>query len=169
MMFVRKERKMNIFSAGDVLQFAIRLEENGESFYRKVAVAADNKEVADLFSYLADEEVKHKKIFEDLFSQAKWIEPAESYPGEYLAYLRNYIDAKIVFSADLGSELSAISGTATALDFAIQRELDSILYYHELRAFVLPKDFKFVDTIIAEERKHFSRLSETKKKYTLRT
>ncbi|OPY00109.1 MAG: Rubrerythrin [Syntrophorhabdus sp. PtaB.Bin006] len=156
---------MNMFSAGDVLQFAIRLEENGESFYRKAAAATDDKEVADLFSHLADEEIKHKKIFEDLFSQAKWIQPAESYPGEYLAYLGNYIDGKIVFSGDSESGLSGIHGTAAAMDFAIQRELDSILYYHELRVFVSPKDSGSLDTIIAEERKHFSRLSEAKKKY----
>ncbi len=80
---------MNTFTAGDVLQFAIRLEENGESFYRKAAATADDKGVAELFSRLAEEEIKHKKIFEDLLSRVKWVEPAESYPGEYFAYLKS--------------------------------------------------------------------------------
>lgn len=156
---------MNIFSAGDVLQFAMRLEENGESFYRRAAASADDKGVADLFSHLADEEVKHKKIFEDLFSKASWVEPAETYPGEYFAYLRNFIDGKAVFSGDLKESVPGIKGTVAALDFAIQRELDSILYYQELRVFVPAKDYKSIDAIIAEERKHFAVLSETKKKY----
>ncbi|OPY84012.1 MAG: Rubrerythrin [Syntrophorhabdus sp. PtaU1.Bin153] len=160
---------MHTFSAGDVLQFAIRIEENGESFYRKAAAASDDKAVGDLFSQLADEEIKHKKIFEDLFSQTKSVEPAESYPGEYLAYLKDYIDGRIVFSADLKSELSEVQGMAGALDFAIQREFDSILYYHELRVFIPPKDSGFLDAIIAEERKHFSTLSEAKKKLNFRT
>jgi rubrerythrin len=160
---------MHTFSAGDVVQFAIRIEENGELFYRTAADAAGDRGVADLFRQLADEEVKHKKIFEDLFLQTKWVEPAESYSGEYLAYLKDYIDGRVIFSAALRSELSEAQGIAAALDFAIQRELDSILYYHELRAFIPPKDSGFLDTILAEERNHFSTLSEAKKKYTLRT
>ena len=156
---------MNIFSAGDVLQFAIRLEENGEAFYRKAAANADDKGVVELFNHLAEEEIKHRKIFEDLFSRAQWIEPAETYEGEYLAYLKNYMDGKVVFSADSKSVIPDIHGTAAALDFAIQRELDSILYYQELKAFVPQKDVASLDTIIAEERKHFSILSGAKKNY----
>lgn len=156
---------MNIFSGGDVLQFAIRLEENGEAFYRRAAATADDRGVAELFSHLAEEEIKHKKIFQDLFSRVQWVEPAQTYEGEYLAYLKNYMDGKIVFSADSKDELPEINGTGAALDFAIQRELDSILYYQELKAFVAQKDFGSVDAIIAEERKHFALLSQAKKNY----
>lgn len=157
---------MKSFSAGDIVQFAIRMEENGEAFYRDAAGYADDPEVVDLFKRLADEEVKHKKIFTDLFSRAQWIEPAESYPGEYFAYLRNYIDGKAVFSANSASELPGIHSTIAALDFAIQRELDSMLFYQELKAFVPEKDFGIIDAIIAEERQHFATLSGVKKKYT---
>ncbi len=156
---------MKSFSAGDIVQFAIRMEENGEAFYREAAGYADDPEVVDLFKHLADEEVKHKQLFTDLFSRAQWIEPAESYPGEYFAYLGNYIDGKAVFSTDSASELPGIHGTEAALDFAIQRELDSMLFYQELKAFVPQKDFGVVDSIIAEERKHFAVLSQAKKKY----
>jgi len=156
---------MKSFSAGDVLQFAIRLEENGESFYRQAAATAADPKVVDLFNRLADEEIKHKKIFEDLFSRIQWVEPAESYPGEYFAYLKNYIDGKVVFSADSGRQLPGIHETAAAFDFAIQRELDSMLYYQELKAFVPERDFRVIDEIIAEERKHFTVLSEAKKSY----
>ena len=61
---------MKSFSGGDVVQFAIRMEENGELFYREAAGTADDPGVVDLFNRLADEEVKHKKIFQDLFSRA---------------------------------------------------------------------------------------------------
>jgi rubrerythrin len=156
---------MTNFTASDVLQFAIRLEENGESFYRQAAVRADDKKVQGLFNHLADEEIKHKLIFEDFLSRIKSFDPPESYPGEYLAYLRDYMDGRIVFSKDMDYELLGIQGTVAALDFAIQREMDSILYYQELKAFVPTKDYGTLDTIIAEERKHFSILSEAKNTY----
>ncbi|MBA4419331.1 MAG: hypothetical protein C0392_15725 [Syntrophus sp. (in: bacteria)] len=156
---------MTNFTASDVLQFAIRLEENGESFYRQAALKADDTNVCSLFNRFADEEVHHKKIFEDFLSRVTSFYPPETYPGEYLAYLRDYMDGRIVFSREMGYELSGIQGTAAALDFAIQREMDSILYYQELKAFVPGKDYGTLDAIIAEERKHFSVLSEAKKTY----
>jgi rubrerythrin len=41
--------------------------------------------------------------------------------------------------------------------------MDAILYYTELKAFVSKEDQKILDSIIAEERKHFAQLSEIKK------
>ncbi len=159
-----KGENMHTFTAGDVIQFAVRLEENGELFYRKAAEAANDKTVADLFKRLADDETQHKKTFEGLLSRIKWIEPAESYPGEYFAYLKNYMDGRVVFSTDLKGELPDIQDMAGALGFAIQRELDSILYYQELKAFVPEKDFGTLDKIIAEERRHFAELTKAKNK-----
>jgi len=45
------------------------------------------------------------------------------------------------------------------LEFALQRELDSMLYFEALKAFVVDRDLKAVDAIIAEERMHFTELS----------
>ena len=57
---------MKIFDASEVFQFAIRIEENGERFYRYAEGIAKEEEEKKIFSYLADEETKHKKEFEDL-------------------------------------------------------------------------------------------------------
>jgi len=60
-------------------------------------------------------------------------------------------------------ELAIIKDTASAIDFAIQRELDSILYYQESKQFVHENQQKLIDDIINEERKHFAVLSDLKK------
>lgn len=88
----------------------------------------------------------------------------ESYPGEYLAYLTAYVD-KIIFTNDvLDKEISRIKGTQSTVDFGIQRELDAILYYHELKKFVPESEHSLIDKVIYEERKHFSKLSKLRKK-----
>ncbi|MCX8109835.1 MAG: ferritin family protein [Syntrophorhabdaceae bacterium] len=158
---------MNIFSAGDIFQFAIRIEEYGEIFYHKAALNAENEEVRRIFNRLADEEIRHKSIFQDLYSKVKDYRPAESYPGEYMANLRAFIDGKVVFTKDSqDKELAIIKDTISAIDFAIQRELDSILYYQESKQFVQENHHKFIDEIIKEERKHFAVLSDLKKSLT---
>lgn len=152
---------MSIFAASDVLQFAVRMEENGGLFYRKAAELSGNSEAKKLFGYLASEEAEHKQTFEKFLSQVTLYEPTEDYPGEYLAYLHNYIDGKVFFTADF--DMTKGIDVASALDFAIQREMDAILYYTELKAFVNAEDQVAIDKIIDEERKHFAQLSEIKK------
>lgn len=151
------------FDAADILQFAIRIEEDGELFYHRAALMADNKSIADLFNELAAEEIRHKSVFENLLSQVKRFDPPESYPGEYMAYLRDYIDWKAVFSKDGKTELPDIHSTVEALNFAIQREVDSIMFYQELKAYAPAKEQPPIEKIILEERGHFARLSAMKK------
>jgi rubrerythrin len=158
---------MKMFNARDVLHFAIRIEENGEIFYREAARAIGDHGAKDIFNRLATEEVGHKMTFQDMLETVGDYEPAESYRGEYLAYLQAYIDGKAVFKglAGASSDLSQVADTASALDFAIQREVDSIIYYQETKEFVPEKHHKTVDRVIGEERRHFSLLSEMRKGY----
>jgi len=157
---------MKIFDASDIFQFAVRIEENGERFYRQAATVVDNEEVKHLFNSLADEEVKHKKYFSTLLSQIESYDPPETYPGEYMEYLRNYLDNKVVFSSHATKdEFGGVKDTLSALDFAINREVDSILYYSEAKNFVSKSQYGEIDKIITEERRHFAKLTEFKRQY----
>ncbi len=157
---------MSILNAHDVVRFAIRIEEDGELFYREAAGLAEDKEAKALFARLADEEVGHRKIFQGISETLGGYAPAETYDGEYMAYLRDHIDGKAVFREDLKGSLKAIlASVLSAIDFAIGREMDSILYYQEARAFVPERQKEVVDRIIEEERKHFILLSDARKGY----
>ncbi|MBN1445501.1 MAG: ferritin family protein [Candidatus Omnitrophica bacterium] len=152
------------FDVSEIFQFAIRIEENGESFYRKVAEKSSEKEVNDLFTFLADEEARHKKIFEDMVGRIANYEPSETYPGEYFQYLKSYADT-LVFPPEIERELETAGGVVKALDFGIRRELDSIMYYLETKDIVPETQHKIMDKIIDEERSHFVRLSKMKERF----
>lgn len=154
---------MSIFEASEIYQFAIRIEENGERFYRQMAQKIENANMEKVFTYLANEEVKHKKTFEDMVSKIEKYEPPESYPGEYFAYLHAYAD-KIIFPKEkLDEAMSKMQDAITTIDFAIQQELDSILYYLEIKNLVPASQRSLIDGIIEEERRHFVKLSGLKK------
>ena len=157
---------MEIFlQAGDVLNFAVRIEEDGEVFYRKAALAAEREAIKKLFLHLADEEIGHKKVFQGMLSKLEECTPTESYSGEYMAYLRDYIDSKVVFTKGKENQFSDLKDTLSAIDFAMERELDSILYYQEVKQFIVDKQWSAIDNIIAEERRHFALLAEVKRNY----
>jgi rubrerythrin len=158
---------MNIFRAADILEFALRIEEDGELFYREAAQRASDSAVQDLFNRLAGEEIRHKVLFQEMLSKIGEYSPAETYPGEYLAYLRDYIDGKVVFTRELReTSMRTATDAFSAIEFAMQRELGSIVYYQEIKQFVPEKDRGILGDIIAEERKHFSKLAEAKRNYS---
>ena len=158
---------MSVFAASDIVEVAIRIEENGGNFYKFAEQIAKQQEAKELFAHLALEEVKHKKIFEQIFAKMEKSNTPESYEGEYNAYLRSYVDNNIIFTKEaMDKELSKVKDTIAAFDFAIRRELDSILYYHEIKKLVPAAQHGTIEQVIEEERKHFSILTEMKKRFT---
>ncbi len=157
---------MKLFESNEIYLFAMRIEENGEAFYRQAARMAQEKALKDTFAYLAKEEIEHRKTFERMLSKLEKVQIDETYPGEYLAYLRDYLDGKIIFDQTAADQESvAVKDTLSAIDFAIQRELNSILYYQEVKKFVSKTQQEPIEKIMEEERKHFAQLTDLRKNW----
>ena len=155
---------MGTFSASDILEFAMRIEENGARFYRYAVTFMKNTQTKELFEKFAGEEDKHKMLFTQMFRSVEKAALPEKYAGEYAEYLQNYVDNNIVFNgAAIDAEVKGIKDASGAIDFAMKRELDSIAYYQEIKLIVAPSSHPIIDEIIAEERKHFMVLLGIKK------
>ncbi|HVP56897.1 MAG TPA: ferritin family protein [bacterium] len=154
---------MGNFKASEFLQVAIRIEENGEKLYRHARTLTDDAKIKDLFGFLADEETKHKRTFEEMVSKLETYEPAETYPGEYFAYLRAYADSLIFSPDEVDEELEDIFDVDEAVEFAMEREIESILYYLEAKSLVPASQAEAIDRIVAEERRHYLKLVELKR------
>ncbi|MFA5323103.1 MAG: ferritin family protein, partial [Smithella sp.] len=140
---------MSVFAASDIVEVAIRIEENGVNFYKYAEQIAKQENAKKLFAQLAEAEVNHKRIFEKLFAGMEKSNMTESYEGEFAAYLRSYVDNNLIFTKEImDKQLAQVTDTHSALDFAIQRELDSILYYHEIKQLVPAAQHEAVEKII---------------------
>ena len=153
-----------IFKAAEILKTAIRIEENGIIFYHEMIKKFKEKDLQDIFLFLADEDERHRKIFEDMLSKSEQYEMVDSYPGEYDAYLHAFADEH-VFSKEKTGELMAkkTKDIKEAIRFGIEVELDSINYYQEIKHFVPDYQKDTIEKIIEEERSHFLKLSDIKK------
>ncbi len=155
---------MSVFTASDIMEVAIRIEENGVNFYKFAEQIAKQDDAKKLFAGLAQAEVAHKKTFEKLFAGMEKSNLPESYEGEFSAYIRSYVDNNLIFTKEImDQQLAKVTDTKAALEFAIQRELDSILYYHEIKRLVPAAQHESIEKIIEEERKHFMNLTAMKK------
>ena len=154
---------MDIFKASEVFEVAAQIEQNGEKLYRHAVTVTDDAKMKDVFTYLAEEEVKHRKLFERLAEKVEHYQAPETYAGEYCAYVRAYAEG-IVFSPEkMEQELANIKSADDAVEMGIQREIESILYYLEIKSFVPKDQWEDVDRIIEEERKHYLRLVDLRR------
>ena len=77
------------FNAGEVFKIAIQIEENGKKFYEESQKAIDNADVKKLFADLAQQEIEHKKKFENLSKKITLL-PMDARNME--AFSDNYFD-----------------------------------------------------------------------------
>jgi len=146
-------------SPSEILEVATTLERNGEKFYREAERKFDDPEIRETFRFLAQEEVKHERLFAKLLAQLTSYEPPEQFTEEYFGYLRAYV-TDVVFTESRFDELVAgITDPIAAVRFAKQREQDTILFYLELRELIPTTERKVIDEIIQEERLHYFKLS----------
>lgn len=154
---------MSTFKASEIFQIAMKIEENGKTFYKHASTVTDDAKMKDMFNFLAGEEVKHRTTFEGMLSKIEHYEPPERYPGEYFAYLRAYAEGLVFSPEKLQAEMAKVTDAATAVEFAVQREIESILYYLEAKGLVPESQKDEIDRILDEERGHYLKLVEVKK------
>ena len=153
------------FSGSELLEIAVGIERNGMAFYQALADKTGNRDVKDIYNYLAGEEKKHMDIFRGMSDSLGQAKPTETYTDEYMLYLKSLVDS-VVFSSVTEAQQKAgkIFNEVEALDTGIQAEKDSILFYAELQSLVRERDREVVLNTLDEEKKHLRQLSELKRK-----
>lgn len=154
---------VNIFSGSEIVEMGIKIEKNGRDFYRELIKFSKNKNAQEVFGLLAREEESHIKTFENMLSTVKKYEPSEAYPGEYFAYIKSLASEYIFTKENKGSEAAKnIKDDLEAIQLGIGFEKDSILFYSEMKKFVLKGEQKIVDRLLEEEKVHLRKLNELK-------
>jgi rubrerythrin len=153
-----------MFSIGDIIDLAIRIEENGERVYRTAVEKAPNPSLASLLQWLADEEARHIRWFSELREAAvsTQIDPRLEEMGRNI--LRSVVGEQS-FSLD-EADFSRIDTVNDLLRLSIEFEKDTILFYEMIQPFI--QDNQSLDKlreIIEEETRHIGLLEEYRAKH----
>lgn len=152
-----------MFSAHEILDIALNIEVEGEKFYYAMAKNAKNENAKSMFNYLAKQESNHittfriilKKFEEEARDLINWDEASE--------YLKSVSEHKVFPEAATLIEKFKQSDPEEVLDYAIEREKDTVIFYSEILELLNDTDSKeSVRKIIAEEKKHIIILREKK-------
>ncbi len=158
------------YSAVEVIEMAVRTEESGKVFYEGVAQRTKQAELKKLFTFLAGEEAKHQEVFFDLYKTIKDNPQAVPYDWEEMSlYLKALTESKFFLGKDKAINLVKEARTPKqALDFALDFERETMLFYTEIMALVAEKSRDVVAKIIAQEKSHIRQLQALKESLSKR-
>lgn len=150
----------NLLNISEIVEFAVYIETNGYKFYVETMKKFSDKRLMELFQYLADEEFKHEGLFKQVLKKVGMSTSPESYPGEYEAYMKDFLKTHALANDDvLGKKIASISSIDDAVHVAMDFEKDSIVLFSMLRNFIEDDNKNIVDKIIQEETLHIARIN----------
>jgi rubrerythrin len=154
-----------VFSAAELINIAIGIEQRGITFYDIMSRSTDNNQARDIFVGLVQMERQHLKLFQDMLGEVGGQPPPEASGQEYAGYVRALLDGTVFTDDMITSELATgVENDVQALELGVSAEKDAILFYYEMRDLMPPRFKALVSSIIAEEKSHLQQLTEIKKK-----
>lgn len=152
------------FSIKEIVDIGIQIEQNGEAFYKKVLEKVTSDKAKNIFNFLANEEVKHIKMFENIAKEADTIKEDEgNFPAEYFDYVKALASEHLFTNAGQGELLSQkVTTDIEAIEIGISFEKDSIIFYQEMLRMVKDKDVEVLNKIIEQEKMHLTKLISIK-------
>ncbi len=151
-----------LFSANQMIDIAIQTEQAGRVFFEAAVEHAEDAQVKSLCQWLADEEQTHERVFYHMGQQL----PPETEPKEWPAERAEFIDAllgsRFMPSLEQAQALVQDMSAQDILDFALNFEKDTIIFFYEMRDMVPVSAVDKVNETIAEEKAHVSRILKAK-------
>ena len=148
-----------MFTHNDLLEIAIKMEENGKAAYEKAITEIKNKELTELLLWMAKEEACHQKWF----LQLKETQPQDPEAIDFAQILPDVLQEMMgEKSLSLDEvDFSRITHSTQMLETFIEFENDTLFFYEFLESFIEDKDaLSGLKKIIQEETAHVNKLNE---------
>jgi rubrerythrin len=150
-----------LLNVGEAVEFAIYIEQNGCKFYLETMKKFNDEKLVELFQFLADEELKHEKTFRGLLKKTGTFTPPESSPGEYEAYMKDFLKTHALADDEaLQKKLAGIKTIDDAVNMALDFEKDSIVLFTMVKKYIDDQNKSHVETIIQEEISHILKITQ---------
>ncbi|WP_022669322.1 ferritin family protein [Desulfospira joergensenii] len=144
-----------MFTLNDLLDIAIKMEENGKKIYQSAKAKIGDRELKSLLQWMADEEDCHSKWFSKL--KEKQDPDSEDLQVMLPDVLREMMGEKSLSLDDV--DFSGIKTSGQMLAVFIEFENDTILFYEFLETFIEDAEtLAGLKKIIREETAHADKL-----------
>lgn len=148
-----------MFTIEDIRNIAIQIETNGENTYRKVAENSTDKDIIEIFTWMAEEELRHANWFRNFKSSAPLTPEQEELANMGKNLLQDMVKDQ-TFSLD-ADKLTSADNLYDMLSQSVEFERDTVLFYEFIGGLISDEETQQqLKSIIAEENKHAQQLQE---------
>jgi rubrerythrin len=149
-----------MFTLGEILDLAIRIEKNGEAAYKKAQEQTSLPALASLLRRLAEDEADHRKWFCRYKAEARVDQQDPNFEEMGKPILEGILGDQ-AFSIQ-EADFSKMEDLKSLLRLSLEFEKDTVLFYEMLSAFVEDeKTLNQLNRIIDEENRHVRLLEES--------
>jgi rubrerythrin len=142
-----------MFTLAEVYDLGIRIEKNGERFYRDALKQAWSKPIGDMLRLLAEEEVKHVEFFAKRMDALKQKRENPFLDEMGTSMLKDILGNQTFSLKD--TDVSKIRSVEELVAVAIEFERDTILFYELVGSFMTDEEGRReLKEIIEEEERH---------------
>ncbi len=148
-----------MFNMSEIIELAVRIEENGERVYRDASGSVSDPSLASWLKWLADEEREHVQWFRELKETVKEtpVDPEVAEMGRSL--LLEIVGDQTFSLAE--EDLATVDGLKELLKIALDFEKDTVIFYEMMGSFVQDEaPLGKLRQIIQEENRHVDTLAE---------
>jgi rubrerythrin len=150
-----------MFTLNDVCNIAIQIEHNGERIYRAAGKRTDDPQMAQIFNWMADEEMQHAQWFESLHLPSPVPQEHQEIESMGRSLLQEMMKDQ-AFSLE-NDRMEAVADLAGLFELSIEFEQDTILFYETLRSFIDEADtVEQLNRVIGQEHGHVRQLESLK-------
>ena len=140
------------FSTYQIAEMAMQVEAEGAKFYKTLALLVKNETVKNVFTLLADEEMKHKNSFKKIAGAEELRAKEAEYSIDVCQSIQKSLDnLKAEAFRTAGMDMRDVD-LKKAIEFAINIEKGGIRVYTEIYDSYLKKFQNILSKIIEEEK-----------------
>lgn len=149
-----------MFNLSDIIDIAVRIEQNAERVYTKATKEVSDQLLCSMFAKLASDEIEHRKWFESLRAQAGPTDIAPALEEMGKTMLQDIVGDRAFSLTE--TDLSKIENIKALLDIAVEFEKDTIIFYEMIAGFITVEETtNGLKIIIEEENRHIRVLTES--------
>lgn len=151
---------MSLLTGDEIIEIAMRLEENGEAFYNAAAENATTPDVKALFEDLAMQEQYHRRAFQQMGRDVVELALSPEQFDQFQAYTGALLQQSFFAAPESALNVAAqAEDERSALQAALDFEKEAMLFFHELEDAVKGPGKQTIAGIVQEEKQHVLRLS----------
>ncbi len=147
------------FSPSQILTLAAENEVAGQSFYTSLAAVVPSEDTKKIFTYLAQQEFEHEKVFRSMADEIGKVDQEQEYAIDIVAEMKKGILEMQELAFKPPMDILDTSLLQKAIQIGIHTEVSSIAAYTQM-SHVFTDNFKpIIGAILAEEEAHLKRLT----------